>query len=189
MNPRLNCLIGGALALAGSTSVVLAAADASAPAAAQAVSCLADGSGRLEMQISGAFEARLSWPNEGTRCEGGPRPAGDALRLVFSRADQALLVVIGVTGLERGAVGRSLPANLTLVREGKGEFYGTLGADACLVTVTENEAESGLAGAWRVSGHGECTAPVEAIAREGEIRLAPFEFTGLAYWPDEADED
>lgn len=187
MNPRLQSFIGGALALLGWAGVAPLAADS--PAVAGEPGCLPGGGGRLEMQVSGAFEARLSWPNEGTRCEGGPRPAGDALRLMFSRADEALLVVIGITGLERGAVGQGMPANLTMVREGKGEFYGTLGADACIVTVTLNEAEPGLADAWRVSGHGECTAPVEAIARDGEIRLAPFAFTGLAFWPDEAEED
>jgi hypothetical protein len=151
--------------------------------------CLPGGDGRLQMGISGDFEAKVDWGNEGTRCEGGPRPAGDALRLMFSRDDDGLLVVIGITGLARGATGEGLLANVTVVRQGLGRFYGTLGADACVVEVEENSPVAGLADAWRVSGQGYCAAGIEAIAREGEIRIAPFAFTGLAFWPDEPDED
>lgn len=148
-------------------------------------SCLPGGGGGLELEISGEFEARVAWGNEGTRCEGGPRPAGDALRLMFSRDEDGLLMVLGITGLERGATGAALLANLTIVRQGLGMFYGSLGADACVVEVDENVAEAGHPDTWRVSGRGRCEAPIEAIAREGEIRVAPFTFTGKAYWPDE----
>jgi hypothetical protein len=146
--------------------------------------CLAGGGGRLEMRISGEFEASVDWGNDGTRCEGGPRPDGDALRLMFSRDDDGLLVVLGITGLERGATGAGLLANLTIVRQGMGRFYGSLGADACIVEVRENVAESADPDSFRVSGQGRCEAPIDAIAREGAIRVAPFEFTGKAYWPD-----
>jgi hypothetical protein len=148
--------------------------------------CAPGGGGRLQMEISGAFESAVDWPNEGTVCDGGPRPAGDALRLMFSREDEGLLVVIAITGLERGMTGGGLPANLTVVRHGSGEFYGTLGADACLVEVEDN-VPAGSDGAWRVSGHGRCTAAIEAIAREGEIRVEEFSFSGLAWWPAEDD--
>jgi hypothetical protein len=149
--------------------------------------CLAGGGGRLEIEISGDFEATVDWDNEGTRCEGGPRPARDALRLMFSRDDDGLLIVIGITGLQRGVAGEALLANLTVVRQGKGQFYGSLGADACVVDVHENVAAPGQADTFRVSGAGRCAAPIEAIARDGEIRVAPFTFTGKAYWPEEAD--
>lgn len=159
-----------------------------APAAA-GEECIPGGDGRLQMPISGHFSATLDWANEGTTCAGGPRPDGDALRLMFSRADDALLVVIGITGLARGATAEGLPANLTIVREGRAEFFGTLGADACLVDVTANDLVEGTADAYRVSGKGHCLAPIEAIARDGEIRVAPFEFTGIAAWPLEPEDD
>lgn len=148
--------------------------------------CLAGGGGRLEIEISGDFEATVDWGNEATRCEGGPRPAHDALRLMFSRDDDGLLIVIGITGLQRGVAGEALLANLTVVRQGKGQFYGSLGADACVVDVHENVATPGQPDTFRVSGTGRCAAPIEAIARDGEIRVAPFTFTGKAYWPEEA---
>jgi hypothetical protein len=151
--------------------------------------CLDGGHGSLRMQISGDFEAVVDWGNEGTRCEGGPRPAGDALRLMFSRDDDGLLVVIGVTGLARGATGTGLLANVTIVRQGLGLFYGTLGADACIVDIEENALQGAPAAAYRVAGRGRCEAAIEAIGRDAGIRVAPFEFTGLAYWPVEAAED
>jgi hypothetical protein len=154
-----------------------------------AVACLPGGEGRLQMEIAGHFEASLDWGNAGTRCAGGPRPQGDALRLMFGRADDALMVVIGIAGLERGGVGSGLLANLTIVREGRGEFFGTLGADACLVDVIENTPLADIPGAYRVRGSGRCLAPVEAVAGPAEIRVAPFEFTGFAEWPVETGTD
>jgi hypothetical protein len=151
--------------------------------------CVPGGGGALRMEISGYFDATVDWADKGTRCAGGPRPGGDALRLMFSRADEALLVVIGITGLERGAVGTGLPANLTIVREGRGEFFGSLGAAACLVDVTENAPLADAADGFRVSGLGRCLAPIDAVARDGEIRVAPFEFTGLAWWPEDEGEE
>lgn len=159
-----------------------------APAAA-GEECIAGGDGGLQMPISGHFEAMLDWGNEGTSCAGGPRPDGDALRLMFNRSEESLLVVIGITGLERGATGAGLPANLTIVREGRAEFFGTLGADTCLVDVTANDLVTGSTDAYRVSGSGRCLAPIEAIARDGEIRVGPFEFTGIAAWPREPEDD
>lgn len=169
----------GLASLAGTSSV---GADAT-------VSCIPGGGGRLAMEISGAFEAAVDWGNEGTACEGGPRPEGDALRLMFSREAEGLVVVLGITGLEPGAIGEGLLANLTVIREGRAEFYGTLGADACVVDVTRNDADPAFADVYRVSGRGRCVAPVGAIAREGEIRVAPFEFAGRAHWPLEVQAD
>jgi hypothetical protein len=147
--------------------------------------CIGEGGGRLEMHIAGDFEATLDWGNEGTRCDGGPRPRGDALRLMFAREDQALLVVIAVTGLERGTTGENMGASLTVVREGLGHFYGSMGADACVVTVDSNVADPSGADRYLVSGHGRCTKPIGAIAREGEITIDAFAFTGVAWWPEE----
>lgn len=151
--------------------------------------CIPGGDGRLQMPISGHFEATVDWDNEGTTCAGGPRPDGDALRLMFNRTVESLLVVVGITGVERGATGEGLPANLTIVREGRAEFFGTLGADTCLVDVTANELLEGSTDTYRVSGKGRCLAPIEAIARDGEIRVGPFEFTGIAAWPLEPEDD
>lgn len=151
--------------------------------------CLPGGGGHLRLEISGDFAAQVDWQDAGTVCDGGPRPNGDALRLVFSRDDDGLMVLVGITGLQRGASGEGLLANITIVRQGMGQFYGTLGAHACVVDVTANLPEPGVEDGYRVSGHGRCAAGIEAIGRPGEIRVSPFEFTGLAYWPEQQDED
>jgi hypothetical protein len=176
------------LAITTGTAALLLAG-VPAQAADLAWDCLAHGDGGLRMEVSGDFEVALDWGNEGTRCEGGPRPAGDALRLMFSRDDDGLLVVIGITGLGRGATGKGLLANVTIVRQGLGLFYGTLGADACIVDIAENSLQPGPAPAYRVAGRGRCEAAIGAIGRDASIRVAPFEFAGLAYWPAEAAED
>ena len=160
-------------------------ASAELRAGEEGVACVPSGNGRLQMAFSGAFEDAVDWNNDGTHCQGGPRPDGDAVRLMFSRDDDALLVVIGITGLERGRPASGLLANLTIVRQGLGEFYGTLGADACIVDVEENVLEASSVEAYRIGGQGRCLAPIEAVAREGEVRVAPFVFTGIAYWPED----
>jgi len=154
------------------------------------VACLPGGGGHLQLEISGDFTAQVDWDNAGTVCDGGPRPGGDALRLAFSREADELMVLVGITGLERGATGEGLLANITIVRQGMGRFYGTLGAHACVVDVTENLSQPGIEDGYRVSGQGRCAAGIEAIGRPGEIRVSPFEFTGMAWWPetDEPDE-
>jgi hypothetical protein len=113
--------------------------------------------------------------------------AGARTSVAWRHGDDGRTHGFTITGIERGATGAAMLANLTVVRQGMGRFYGSLGADACIVEVHENVAESADPDTFRVSGQGRCEAPIEAIAREGEIRVAPFEFTGKAYWPEGED--
>ena len=153
------------------------------PVQAGETGCLADGSGRLDMVVSGALEARIAWA-EGMECQGMPRPDGSGLRVMFANRQESLLVVIGIAGVERGGTGNGLPANFTLVKEGAGEFYSTLGDEVCRVTLLENTPVEGTGDAvFRIEGEGECPDPVPAVSREGEIRVRPFAFTGTAIWP------
>jgi hypothetical protein len=163
---------------------VLAAAGVPGLAAPDApAGCLDAASGALSLPLSGAVEAILEWSGTGLECQGMPRPDEGGVRLMFSHADDAMLVVLGVTGLERGETARGLAANLTLVREGAGEFYGTLGGENCNVDVRRNERwDDGPGESWRVSGIGRCPAPVPAIGREGVVRVAPFSFDGVVDW-------
>lgn len=138
------------------------------------------------MSISGKFNARLDWTGDRLVCEGTPRPDNTGLRLMFGSDADELLVVLAVTGLTPGATGRDLPANLTLVRQRLGEFYGTLGDGNCRVDILQNESlgEGGDA-PWRIHGEGRCPEPVGAIGNDGAVRIAPFSFTGVAVWPAE----
>src|SRR5712672_2795760 len=74
-----------------------------AAAALQAVMCLPTGDGYLRAKIAGAVDARLDWPNSGTRCEGESRDEPPGVRLSFQRAAGArpnLLLVFGLTGVK-----------------------------------------------------------------------------------------
>jgi len=158
------------------------------PVPASEIGCLPDGTGRLDMVVSGAMEARIAWA-DGMECQGMPRPDGSGLRVMFANRQESLLVVIGISGVERGATGEDLPANFTLVKEGAGEFYSTLGDEVCRVTLLENAPIEGTGDAvFRIRGEGQCPAPVPAVSREGEVRVRPFAFTGMAIWPAPAGE-
>lgn len=166
------------------TLLALALAGLAAPEAP--TDCLPDDGGQFHMAISGSFEAQLDWSGDRLVCEGMPRPDGTGLRLMFGNEADELLIVLGVSGLSRGATGRDLPANLTLVRQGLGEFYGTLGEGNCRVDILENRplGNTGQA-SWRIRGEGRCQEPVGAIGNDGAVSIAPFSFTGVAAWPGE----
>src|SRR5262245_21993787 len=66
-----------------SESVAPAAAAPKAPAPAPAPSraeCLPSGDGFFRARLDGALERRLDWSNNGTSCEGMPRPDGNGIR-------------------------------------------------------------------------------------------------------------
>ena len=145
--------------------------------------CLPDGSGRLDMIVSGAVEARIAW-GDGMECQGMPRPDGSGLRLMFANREEGLLIVLGIAGATREETGRNLPANITLVREGRGEFFSTLGDDVCRVSILEaSPVEGPGSDVFRVRGEGSCPDPVPAVGREGAVEIRPFAFTGVAVWP------
>ncbi len=65
------------------------AADNAAAAAATAAAshCLPSGDGYLRAHVAGAVEARIDWPDQGTRCEGESKGAPlVGVRLSFQRA-------------------------------------------------------------------------------------------------------
>jgi hypothetical protein len=137
--------------------------------------------GQLEVRIGGAFTARVGPPARQS-CEGGPRPDDDGLRVAYRSVvienGDSLLVILGLQDLERGQTGARLPLNVTVVREGKGEFFGTRGPDLCTADLTVHEP-AGDPDLWRLAGEGRCHGALQAVAREGEITLAPFRFSAV----------
>ena len=149
--------------------------------------CVPGGDGRLDLVVSGSLEARAAWSGEHLECQGMPRPDGRGMRLMFANREASLLVVLGVSGIGRGETGRGLPGNFTLVREGAGEFYSTLGDEVCRIDILEaREIPGSPAGRFVVAGEGECPGPVPAVAREGSVTVRPFAFKGIVLWPADA---
>src|ERR1700682_3344863 len=55
------------------------------PKGALPASCLESGDGYLRASLGGAIEAKIDWPNSGTRCQGEPRDKPPGVRLSFQR--------------------------------------------------------------------------------------------------------
>lgn len=160
-----------------------------------ATHCLATGDGFLRARLSGALKADLNWSNEGLDCSGATRPSG-GVRVRFSHAfgksksgDEIRLVLLfGIPGLREGRPGDNLPVNLTIIREGAGQFFGTRGDDKCLI---EKISQTALAGAplrnrtYRVSASGFCTEPARAITGTGAVLMTRFDFVGRIDYSEE----
>src|ERR1700682_3517280 len=100
---------------------------AAAPAPTLPASCLESGDGYLRASLGGAIEAKIDWPNSGTRCQGEPRDKPPGVRLSFQRAaggSPDLLFVFGITGVREGRPARAAGVNLTVIVQGTNRIYG-----------------------------------------------------------------
>jgi hypothetical protein len=164
---------------------------ASPPAPA---ACLPDGHGYLRARLSGAVQAELVWGNEGTECTGAVRPTDGGIRLRFSRPEgdgsERLVLLFGVAGLHEGQSARGLPVNVTVIREGKGEFYSTQGDNKCTLDEVTQEPFVGVphrSRSYRITARGFCTHPARAVRGEGVVLLSRFDYAGRVDF-DSADE-
>lgn len=188
-------------AAAGGTALILVATlwlwprspdetrlDSSAPQATTddvASMCLPSGDGFLRARLDGALQMRLDWNNDGTQCQGMPRPEGNGIRVSFSRElegeGRRLLIVFGIAGLSESSSGHALPANLTIIEEGGKQVFGTLGDDKCVVDqlsqrlITPWRKESRT---YRVSGRGFCMQPARAVGGDAGVLMSSFDFVG-----------
>lgn len=159
------------------------------PAAAPAPVCLPTGDGYLRARVRGAIEARIDWPNSGTRCNGETKVKPPGVRLSFQRPAGAagdLLFLFGLTGVQPGKPGRAVATNVTLIVQGTDRIFGTLGDSRCTV---DSLAQRPLPapGTYRLEAHGFCTQPAHAVRGEGEVLVSTFDFAGLvSYGTDEA---
>lgn len=162
-------------------------ADAAAgQATGQAAACLPSGDGFFRARVSGAWNAELDWRNRDTECSGAIRPAEDGLRLRFRHVEPdgtALVFVFGITGLKEGATGRALPVNVTVIREGTGDFFATQGDQRCTIDEVVQRPLAGIPlrkRSYRVTARGFCTQPARALNGEGAILITRFDYAGRA---------
>jgi hypothetical protein len=147
--------------------------------------CLPSGDGFLRARLDGALELKLDWDNADTQCEGMPRPDGDGVRLSFGHTlddgKLRLVIVLGIAGLSESSSGRVLPANVTIIEEGRARIYGTLGDDKCtvddlkqqLITPWRKESRT-----YRVSGRGFCVQPARVVGGDASVLMSTFDFAG-----------
>lgn len=155
------------------------------PDTAPAAQCLPDGGGYVRARISGTMSQELDWANEGTECTGAIRPTDGGVRMRFSRFDEAsaskIVLVFGIANLREGESAKTLPVNVTVIREGAGEFYSTQGDDKCMLDSIKQEPIVGVphrSRSYRVSARGFCTEPARAVRGQGAILLSRFDFAG-----------
>lgn len=155
---------------------------ADSPASARSLCAPAD-VGSLRARLTGAIEAEIEWhAGDQPQCRGDVRPTGDGLRLVYRGVlpeAGPLLVLLGVGPLKPGESARNVPVNLTLVREGSGEFYATQGDDKCTFDELRQSPADGSTTTFLVEGRGFCTQPARAMGRDGAVLVTRFDVTAL----------
>jgi hypothetical protein len=154
---------------------------AAAPTTGTATGCLPSGDGYLRAHVAGAIDAKIDWPNSGTRCQGESKNEPPGVRLSFQRAAGGkpnLLFVFGLTGVREGQAARTTGVNLTVIVQGTNRIYGTLGDSRCTVDAL-TQRKMPAPGAYRVEARGFCTQPAHAVRGDGDVLVSTFEFAGL----------
>jgi len=147
------------------------------------VQCLSTQDGYLRARLTGSIQAELDWRNSQLSCAGSVRPGG-GLRLRFSQLPQTnkhpLALLFGISGIVEGANGKVLSANVTIMREGKAEFYSTQ-ADKCTIDDLKQTLLPGSPTrkrSYRVEARGFCNQPSRALSGDGFVLVTRFDFAG-----------
>lgn len=144
--------------------------------------CAPSDEGGLQARLQGLIEAEIDWSADHPQCRGGPRPGGDGIRLIYKGtlgADGPLLIVFGIGPLRAGESARNVPVNLTLVKEGTGQFFATQGHDKCALDEVRQQQLQPDAPVYRVTGRGYCTQPARAVAGEGAVLVSRFDVVAI----------
>ncbi|HVF18343.1 MAG TPA: hypothetical protein VNA21_15585 [Steroidobacteraceae bacterium] len=142
------------------------------------------GDGYLKARLAGALNAELDWGNDGTECTGAVRPTDGGIRMRFTAANAAgekLVLVFGIAGLREGKNANAVPVNITIIREGAGEFYGTQGDDKCMLDQVSQQPIVGIphrSRSYRIVARGFCTEPARAIRGKGSVLISRFDYAG-----------
>jgi hypothetical protein len=114
----------------------------------------------------------------------------------FSRFDERsaskIVLVFGIANLREGESAKTLAVNVTVIREGTGEFYSTQGDDKCMLDTIQQVPIVGVprrSRSYRVTGRGFCTEPARAVRGNGAILLSRFDFSGRVDFETEETED
>jgi hypothetical protein len=163
--------------------------------AKSAVGCLPGGDGYLRARLDGALKAELNWGNKDTECTGAVRPTDGGIRMRFRSSlasGEKLVLVFGIAKLREGASAKAVPVNLTVIREGTGEFFGTQGDDKCMLDDVRQEPIVGIprrTRSYRIVARGFCTEPARAIRGKGAVLISRFDYAGRVDFDDEDDNE
>ncbi|MBB6094594.1 hypothetical protein HNQ60_003481 [Povalibacter uvarum] len=170
-------------------------ASSDAEIVAERTQCLPDGTGYLRARLKGSIDAELDWGNADTGCTGAVRPTDGGIRVRFTRqsgSEGQLVLVFGIAALREGTSAKALPVNVTVMREGTGEFYGTQGDDKCTLDQVSQTPLVGIphrSRVYRIVARGFCTEPARALKGNGSIFISRFDFAGRVDFDVEDDAD
>lgn len=183
-------LLGAAVVLDSDTVAGRATPAAAAPGVTHG--CLPAGNGYLRARIRGALDLDLAWRNAELECEGGLRPDGSGLRIIFAGPKHAngrrVRLVFGVEAVREGRAGHELPTNLTVIFEGEERLFATRGDDRCTVDTLSQERIGALGGGlrtYRVVARGFCVAPASTLDDSARILVSRFDFAGVVAFADD----
>jgi hypothetical protein len=157
-------------------------ATASPQAAAAAALCIPAETGSLKARLQGAIDLEIDWGADASHCQGGVRPQGDGIRLLYKGYEPAtgpLLLVFGAAPLRPGESARNVPVNLTVIREGTGQFFATQGDDKCAFDSVTQVPVDGSPTLYRLEGRGYCTQPARAVGGDGAVLLSRFDVVAV----------
>jgi len=149
--------------------------------------CVPAATGSLRARLQGAIDAEIDWGPDTRHCLGGVRPQGDGLRLVYKGSVAGvgpLLLVFGLAPLRPGESARNVPANLTVVREGTGQFFATQGEDKCALDSVTQVPVPGEASAYLLEGRGYCMQPARALGNDGSVLVSRFDVVAVVHAAD-----
>jgi hypothetical protein len=163
------------------------------PAPPAASPCLPAGDGYLKARLSGAIDTELNWGNDEVECTGAVRPTDGGIRMRFrQKSDDGkrpqLVIVFGIANLHEGQPAKTLPVNITVIREGAGEFYSTQGDDKCMLDKVEQQPIIGIPNrsrSYRIVARGFCTEPARAVRGKGVVLLSRFDYAGRVDFAEE----
>lgn len=179
--------------LPGSPPAAAAAATQSGPAGGTPASgCLPGERGFLRASLRGALEADLDWRGTDIQCEGGARPDGEGVRLSLAGPldanGQRVRLVFGIAVRPGVASTEPLPVNITVIVEGGGKLFATLGDQRCTVDSLTQQSlpATGKAGSrdFRVAARGFCVDPATTLNGSERLYINRFDLAGLARFED-----
>ena len=150
--------------------------------AAAAALCVPAETGSLRARLQGTLDVEIDWGADASHCQGGVRPQGDGIRLLYKGYEPVtgpLLLVFGAAPLRPGESARNVPVNLTVIREGTGQFFATQGEDKCAFDAVTQTPVDGSPGLYRLEGRGYCTQPARAVGGDGSVLLSRFDVVAV----------
>lgn len=150
-----------------------------------------DPDSRLAGRLYGALSLELDWSGGELLCDSMGRPNGEGIRMRFSGpagdAADRLTIIIALPQLLAGESKSEVAANLTIIEDSAGRFYGSSGSNSCWADI-EQESQPGNAAptAYIARGRVYCINPLAQVNGSSSVRLDELEFSTAANWrPDE----